>query len=188
MVTIESMRRWIEASTDVRASFERARAILTDDPGSVVSDHATPGERAARRFHAMLGVKVADGGGLHQEVIIDVGSARAGGGDVTVPVQWCATARGRLFPSFAGELRVCARPPGSNLTVRGSYSVPLGPLGRISDKLGGSRLARRSLSDFVEQAAGRLDSAVGPQADRMLGWTTTYEVDVREVGSENYIG
>ena len=49
---------------------------------------------------------------------------------------------------------------GTCLRLEGSYTVPLGAVGRFGDNVLGQRLARRSLSALLEQIAYRLESEV----------------------------
>ena len=182
------MKRDIEASTKVRAPIERAHDVIIADPGCVVVERCSAEERRERRFHTSLGVEVGAGGGLHQEVVIELGPVRSSDDAVAVPVHWHAAGRDRLFPTFEGELEASRDDPGSCLTLRGTYTVPLGPLGRFGDGIVGRRLARQSLSAFLEQAARRLDTEVDRRMDSVSWHPAPYPVALRELGSENYIG
>jgi hypothetical protein len=186
--TILYMERTVEASTTVRAPFERAREVLVDDCGCVVAERVTPQERRDRCFHTVLGVEIGAGGGLHQEVVVDVGAARAIDASVVLPVRWHAAGRERLFPTFAGDLVVTGEDPGSRLVLRGTYAVPLGLLGRFGDGVAGRRLTHRSLSSFLEQAASRLDAEVDRRTASVAWHPAPYPVALREASSENYIG
>jgi GAF domain-containing protein len=68
----------------------------------------------------------------------------------------------------------------SLLTVRGTYTVPLGPVGRFGDGVIGRRLARQSLAAFVEGLARRLDGAANRQAAELSWQPAPYTVTVRE--------
>lgn len=182
------MKRDIEASTKLRAPIERAHDVLIADPGCVVAERCSPDERRERCFHTNLGVEVGAGGGFHQEVVIELGPVRSTDDTVAVPVRWRAAGRDRLFPTFEGELEASRDSPGSCLGLRGAYAVPLGPLGRFGDGSAGRRLARQSLTAFLEQAARRLDAEVDRRMDSVSRHPAPYPVSLREVGSENYIG
>lgn len=105
-----------------------------------------------------------------------------------MPVHWRAAGRDRLFPTFEGELEASRDDPGSCLRLRGIYTVPLRPLGRFGDGIAGRRLARQSLSAFLEQAARRLDGEVDRRLDVVSAHPASYPVALREVASENHIG
>lgn len=182
------MKRDIEASTNIRAPIERAHDVLIADPGCVVAERCSPEERQERRFHTTLRVEIGAGGGLHQEVVIELGPIRSTDDTVAVSLRWHAAGRDRLFPTFEGELEASRDSPGSCLELHGTYTVPLGPLGRFGDGIAGRRLARRSLSALLEQAARRLDAEVDRRMDSVAWHPAPYPVTLREVGSENYIG
>lgn len=64
--------------------------------------------------------------------------------------------------------------------LRGAYDVPLGTVGHFGDVLVGRRLARRSLSTVVEDAARRLDAEVDHRM-RSVPWRPApYPIDLRE--------
>jgi hypothetical protein len=90
-----------------------------------------------------------------------------------------------MFPTFAGEIVASAERPGVRLTLRGTYTVPLGWLGRVGDSVAGRKLAHRVLDDHMERVAERLDEAVGRQAARIAQPSAEL---VDGPGSENFIG
>lgn len=66
--------------------------------------------------------------------------------------------------------------------------MPLGPAGRVGERLAGKKLAHQSLIAFLEQSARRLGAEVARRFDAE-GWhPAPYPVSVRETGPENYIG
>lgn len=182
------MKRDIEASTEVRAAIERARDVLIGDPGCVAAERCTADMRRERRFHTTLAVELGGGGSVHEEVVIELGPAWSNHDAVALPIHWRAARHQRLFPTFDGELEASRRDLGSNLTLRGAYTVPLGPLGRFGEAIGGRRLARQSLVAFLEQAARRLDDEVDGRMKSASRHPAPYPVALREVRSEHYIG
>ncbi len=72
----------------------------------------------------------------------------------------------------------------SRLTVRGIYTVPLGPVGRFGDGVIGRRLARQSLIAFVEGLAGRLDREAGRREAAVPWRPRPHLVTVQERPSE----
>lgn len=176
-----AVKRGIEASTTVNVQFEQVRDVFADDPGGVVSGSVTPDDRRDRRFRSELGVALGAGGELRQAVDIEVGGLIVSEGLAALPLWWQASGRDRLFPVFDGRLE--AMPAGTaatRLVVRGTYVVPLGPVGRFGDGLVGRRLARQSLTAFLEDAAGRIDAEVHRRT-ASVGWRPApYPVALQE--------
>lgn len=182
------MKRGIEASTSVRAPIERACEILRTDPGCVLAERCTADQRRAHRFHTTLGVDVGGGGGLHQQVVVETGLTQPTDGGVELPVRWHAAGHERLFPTFDGVLELQAEGVRTKVTLRGTYTVPLGVLGRFGEGLAGRRAAHQSLTSFVEQVAGRLDAEANRRWEPESWHPAPYSVDLREVHPENYLG
>jgi hypothetical protein len=187
--TMGTVKRGIEASTTVRIPIERARQVLTDDPGCVVADAASPDDRRERRFSSALGIDLGAGGAVRQAVTVSLGALSSLDGAASLPLRWQASGRDRVFPVFEGELEARAAGLGATmLVVRGTYTVPLGAVGRFGDGVIGRRLAQQSLVSFVEDAAGRLDREVHRRMAAVSWHPAPYAVDLRETGSENYLG
>lgn len=181
------MRCDVEASTRLRAPVEQVREVLIGDPGAVITDRVTPEERRSRSFHTTLAVEVG-GGGVHHDVVIDLRVPESSERSVTLPVSWHATGHERLFPTFRGELEASRDELGTTLTLRGAYTVPLGAMGRLGERLAGKRLANQSLTAFLEQTARRLDDEVGRRTDTATWHPALYPVSVQQVGPENFWG
>lgn len=179
------MKRAIEASTTIEVPLEQVRQVLADDPGGVVAEHVEPEDRQARRFRSALGVDLGAGGGIRQAVVIDVGHLRTEGEETRLPLRWQAAGRDRLFPVFDGHLHARAAGPATTLLlVRGTYEVPLGAVGRFGDGLIGRRLARQSLTSFVEELAARLDAEVHRRMASTSWRPAPYPVSLRESASD----
>lgn len=175
-------------STDVRAPMARASEVLVRDPGSVVADGCTDPERRERRFTTSLGVDLGPGGHLDVRVVVDLGAARSHGDRTTVPIRWRAAGWERMFPAFAGALEARRSGERTSLVLAGTYTVPLGPLGGFGDGLAGRRIARRSLTAFLEDAARRLDAEVDRHGGVGPPDRTSYPVALRELGSTFPVG
>ena len=182
------VRRSVEVSTAVRAPVARASEVLVNDPGCVVAERPTIDERRDRRFSTTLGVGLGPGGHLDARVVVEVGAARATGERTTIPVRWRAAGWERMFPAFAGVLEAHKDGERTTLALRGTYTVPLGPLGGFGDGLAGRRVARRSLTAFVEQVARRLDDEVDRRYDAVSPEAPSYRVALREHGSSYPVG
>jgi hypothetical protein len=150
----------IEVSTTIRTALARAREVLADDPGLVLSDAPTAEERRTRRFVIDLQVDLGAGTSVHQTAAVKLGRVRENESGIVFDIEWDSTGHEHLFPHFAGHVAASAHPSGTRLRVGGVYTVPLGTLGRFGDALAGRRLARRSLEVLVEHMARRLDEEV----------------------------
>ena len=79
---------------------------------------------------------------------------------LVVPLRWEATGPQSLFPRMEADLILTDRDSfGSDLTFRGQYSPPLGPLGELVDRLVLHRLADATSRQFVESAAQAIAAA-----------------------------
>jgi hypothetical protein len=184
------MERSLDAATRIRAPLERAREVLSDDPGTVLAGRCTAEDRRQRRFRTMLTVGVGSGASLQQEIAIDALPVRHGDAGFALPIRWQATGHGRFLPSFDGELVLSGDSLHTELALRGAYIVPLGPVGAFGDGLAGRRLVRRSLEAYLDELARRLDAEADRRVDA-IGWhPAPYPITLHEstAHSEQFIG
>ena len=179
------MKRGIEASTSLPVPFELAGRVLADDPAAVVADE--PADRPAPpdeggHLRTSLGVELA-ATAFRQAVDVELGPLHLTDGEASLPLRWRASGRDRLFPVFEGRLGATPDGAGTLLSVAGVYTVPLGPVGRFGDGLIGRRLARQSLTDFLEGAARRLDAAVHDRTASVSWRPSAYPVALREAAA-----
>lgn len=187
------MEQSIAASTTIRAAFARARDVLLDNPGLVLCDTCSAADRQARRFRTPLAVDLPGGATIQQQVELQLGVTRSVDGDgIALPLTWRATDHDRLFPTFDGELEASPESSGTLLRLHGTYTVPLGAVGRFGEGIAGRQVARRSLGTFIRDVARRLDAEVDRRLEVVSTDLTLHSVAVREqvghVGSENYVG
>ena len=179
------MERTIEASTTVRASIHDFQVMLLFDPGRLVGVV----DGSSDELRATLTVQAGTGPSVHQEVAVELGPLRPEADRLSLAVSWEATGWQRLFPTFAGELHAAPHGSGTSLRLHGTYGVPLGPLGRFGDGIAGRRLARQSLSAFLEHVARRIAAEADRRVDGDPWSIDRYPVAVRELAaSENYLG
>jgi hypothetical protein len=164
-----TMRRAVEAATTTRAAFERVREVVLADPGVVFSDARTADQRCPRDFRTELTIDLGSGASVHQEVRLELDDPQLHDAGVVLPVRWRATGRDRVLPAFDGALEVTAVRPGTSLRLKGTYTIPMGVVGRFGDAVGGGRVARSSLSALVERLAQRLETEVERRRDS-AGW------------------
>jgi hypothetical protein len=185
----ETMHRSIEATASSRVAFGRAEKVLLDDPATVFSDAPSIEARRERRFQTDLRVDVGAGASVHQLVEVHLGAPQSVAGGFVLPVQWEATGRELLLPTFTGDLEVLAGPPGVRLRLYGTYTVPLGAVGRFGDSLIGYRLAHRSLVNLLERVTARLEFEVHKRSGSATWWPELHPVDPLEHNrSEIYVG
>jgi hypothetical protein len=141
------MQRPIEVATSIEAGFAQVCEVLADDSGVGSGDGARTHRYPPRRI--VLGVDLGSGTSVHQEVLVRLGVAQTTETGLVVPVAWEATGRKRLFPTFAGNLEASEADDGTRLRLHGSYTVPLGVVGRVGNGVVGWRLACRSLDALL---------------------------------------
>lgn len=72
----------------------------------------------------------------------------------TIPLAWEATGTPGLFPKLDADLVVAmVGPELCQIAMRGTYSPPLGPLGRALDRAVLHRVAEASVKSFVDRVA-----------------------------------
>ena len=176
------VKRAIHATTALEVSFDQVSRALSDDPASVVVDERVEQpDDDGDHLRSELGVAVG-ATAFRQAVDIDVGDLRVTDTDAVLPLRWRASGRDRLFPVFDGRLEATPDTAGAGtvLSVVGVYTVPLGPVGRFGDGLIGRRLARQSLTAFLEDAAARIESDVHRRTTSVAWRPSVYSVALRE--------
>ena len=158
------MERWIEVSTTSRVAFTMARQVLQDEPGTVLSESPAT-DVTTDQFRIDLGIDLGRGASVHQQATVRLGEARSTATTLLLPMRWQATGREGVLPSFEGELEASKAAAGTELRLAGTYTVPLGVVGRFGDGVIGRRLARQSLGALVERLAGRLESEMQRRED-----------------------
>ena len=151
------MERSVEASTTIGLVYGRvARGPARRSGCDVPRD---PGERRQSRPAAgtELSIDLGAGASVNQQITVHLGAPRSTGNGLVMPLSWEATGRFAWLPAFDGELDVGPASGGANVRLRGTYTVPLGVLGRVGDTVAGGRIARRSLAGLVERLAARLE-------------------------------
>jgi hypothetical protein len=149
----------IEVSTLIGARFSAARDVLADDPAAVFRDGAKTDADHDPSVHTAPG-DVGAGASVHQDVLVQLGSVRSSETAVVIPVRWQAAGRAWLLPTFTGQLAATETAAATLLRLHGSYTVPLGVIGRLADAVGGWRLVRRSLHALVARVGHQLQTEV----------------------------
>jgi hypothetical protein len=153
------MQRAVHVTAPIRASFDRAKAALVRSVAEILSDE--PGSRDRRSFPVNLAVNVGHGGSsVHQRVDVHLKEVHLEGRVAKWEFEWSAAGHPGLFPVMKGELTLEPREVHALLTLRGTYAPPFGVVGAVGDSVAGQRIARQSVSDYVERIAHRVDEAV----------------------------
>lgn len=174
------MSRYIETITSIRAPFARVRDVLVDDPGSMfTAAAATTGER--RHFVVELSVESRRGLTVAQEVEVELGRVTVTPDEVALELRWDPIGHHRMLPSFDGQVLASRGVTATtSLTLRGSYRVPLGAVGRVGDRVVGQRIARESLGDLVAEMGRRIDAEVDRRHGSIRFRPAPYPADLRE--------
>lgn len=138
-----------------------ACSVLRSSPELVLGDPESKSRTAPLRFGTTVPAHVGPGTTVEQAVTITFGPLRSTEVDENAVglFSWETIGFGRLLPSFCGDLAIdpVDGTNGSRLTVRGTYRAPLGRVGRFGDSVIGHRIARQSLTLYVERLAERID-------------------------------
>jgi hypothetical protein len=156
------MERSIDITARAEAPFEVACAALADDPAGVFGGVPAPN---GERFTLELGVNLAVGSSVVQEVQVDFALLNSDSGLARFGVCWRAVGHPDLFPVFGGDLELRRAGEGVEVHLAGHYRLPLGALGRFGDALLGHRLARRALEALVNDVARGLEAEAAGEAD-----------------------
>ena len=144
-------------------------------------DAATADERRLRRFRVELGATVGAATEIQHEVEVELDRPWANADVVTTPISWRPVGHERMLPSFHGELvlRSCGAGK-TEMSLRGVYLVPLGPIGRFGDGVVGHRIARRSITELLTRIARNLEDEVGRRLQSIPYRPAPYPSDMRE--------
>jgi hypothetical protein len=153
------MERPIEATTQVRATFERARDLLLHETATVLGATTSPTKRT---FVIELSANAGRGGTLHERVELEVLGVHLDAAAAHWDITWRAVGHARLFPVFRGTLTVW---PGARTTIllAGTYKPPLGLAGVFGDGVLGHRIARRTLDSYLGEIGRRIDGTVADE-------------------------
>jgi hypothetical protein len=96
-------------------------------------------------------------------VRLEVGEPVGEDETMLLPIVWEATGTPGLFPRMEAEVVLAALGPAlTQLSLRGSYRPPLGPIGRVVDRTLLHRVAEASVKGFVDRVARTIEGAMVP--------------------------
>lgn len=114
---------------------------------------------AAYRHGENLYSKVGPARPLAKEVVVAVGRPTISRSGVSLPVTWRATGAESLFPRLDGELVVAPLDgDATSLVLRATYQPPFGWIGDMVDRLLLARIARQTVTDWLDRVAQYLES------------------------------
>lgn len=97
--------------------------------------------------------------GYAKEVRLSIGAAEIHRTGLVYPIEWTAIGAESLFPSLTAELRVShVGPDNTQLEFEGTYDPPLGPVGKVVDRVLLGRLADATVQNWVDRLAEALMS------------------------------
>lgn len=105
-----------------------------------------------------LRARVGPGGLLAKEVVIAIDPPLMSRRGLVIPVRWRATGAEALFPRLDGELVVGETDNGgTEIKLQATYRPPLGSIGGLMDRVLLARLARATVSDWVDRIVEYLE-------------------------------
>ena len=112
--------------------------------------------REGEELRAKVGPSV---GGHAKEVKLVIGIAEIHRTGLVYPISWTAVGAQALFPKLTGELVLShVGPEQTKLSLEATYQPPMGPLGRVVDRVVLGRFAESTVKNWVDQLAEALIS------------------------------
>jgi len=137
-------------------SFEEARGNLLEVL-SGLDGMAAAAYREGEEIRARIGV--GESHAVAKTVRLEVGEPVGEDETMLLPIVWEATGTPGLFPRMEAEVVLAAIGPLlTQLSLRGSYRPPLGPIGRVLDRALLHRVAEASVKGFVDRIARSLQT------------------------------
>ena len=121
---------------------------------------ATAAYREGEEIRAQVGVGGSESLAVAKTVRLEVGEPVGKQETMLLPIVWEATGTLGLFPRMEAEVVLAALGPVlTQLSLRGSYRPPLGPIGRVLDRALLHRVAEASVKGFVDRVARAIEDA-----------------------------
>ena len=158
--------REIHSYAYVERPFDDLWPLLATQPNNVLGDgRAVPRGRGTSELHAHLG-----GVDVAQNVVMQFSELTRDDERARLEMQCRAARHPRMFPLLEATLELAPLPSGqqhlTQVGLVGRYRPPLGVVGDVADRLGGSGIAVESIRHFVEGVAQRLEAMVTPERPR----------------------
>jgi len=107
-----------------------------------------------------LRAKVGPAGeGFAKEVRLEIGAHEIHRKGLVYPIKWVATGARTLFPTMSADLVLShVGPTQTRIVFEGTYEPPLGPLGRVIDRVALRRVADSTVKGWVDRIALALEA------------------------------
>lgn len=141
----------------------RVHASLADVEKSLDRVRANVEEWAdiAYRDGEQLRARVGPSDSIARVVTMEIGIAEIHTYGLSYPVRWEAAEARLLFPELTADLILSKKGADeTELTLRGTYEPPLGPVGRLADRVLLGRVAEATVKSWMD----RLAAALSPQS------------------------
>ncbi|MEX1125016.1 MAG: hypothetical protein WD895_00040 [Acidimicrobiia bacterium] len=97
--------------------------------------------------------------GLAKEVRLEIGAHEIHRKGLVYPIRWVATGASSLFPTMTADLVLShVGLTQTKLTFEGTYEPPMGPLGKMIDRIAFRKLADATVKTWVDRIAQALDA------------------------------
>ncbi len=124
---------------------------------TTLEDWADVAYREGEALHARVGPV---GHRYAKEVALEIGPAEVRKAGVVYPVRWSAVGAETLFPKLVANLILThLGPERTTLSLEGTYEPPLGPIGRVVDRVLLRNLAEATVKNWVDRVAEAVSTA-----------------------------
>lgn len=125
-----------------------------DDLRANLEEWAGVAYREGEELRAKVGPSVD---GAAKEITLEIGTAEIHRAGLVYPVTWTAIGATALFPSLTAELVLShVGPEQTKLSFEGTYEPPLGPLGKVVDRVVLGKYAEATVKNWVDRLAEAL--------------------------------
>jgi CBS domain-containing protein len=156
------VRRWLYTYQYVPGEPEQLEQRLQAEAGEFVR-RALGADRHETAVDGSLLVDLPGelaGIDMAKQVRVRTGVAHRSGSRLLIPIEWRAEPARLMFPAFEGQLELEQQSSAHvQLSLVGSYRVPLGPVGGLADTAGLHRVAERTVEQVLQGVARELSAS-----------------------------
>ena len=158
---------FVEYSAETRMPVQLVSELLATNSREMEGRGAV-----AYRRGEELRSRVGPGGLLAKEVVIAIDPPLMSRRALVIPVRWRATGAEALFPRLDGELVVGETDSGNTeIRLQATYRPPLGSIGGLMDRVLLARLARATVSEWVDRIVEWLEETRSAERDDDLHYS-----------------
>jgi hypothetical protein len=97
-------------------------------------------------------------GSIAKEIRLEIGVSDVHRAGVVYPMSWTATGAELLFPRLDADLTLShAGPDATRIALDGTYEPPLGPFGRVVDRILLRRVAESTVKAWIDRLAAAIE-------------------------------